>query len=201
MIRAHTPGARTPAAVRAGFRAVYGGEPDALWAAPGRVNLIGEHTDHSDGFVLPVALPHTAKLAVRHRDDGVLRLHSAHWSRAATPSGGRAASRRPPRSACARRATCRTASWTPRRTPTPWPSLRQPRGGRGSLERPVRCGGAACRGRSPGGVSWRTTSGHRRPRAVRTHHERAPPDACLAVRPAGCPATAPRQRDGGRGCC
>jgi galactokinase len=39
------------------FRAAYGTEPAGLWAAPGRVNLIGEHTDYNDGFVLPFALP------------------------------------------------------------------------------------------------------------------------------------------------
>jgi galactokinase len=41
----------------AGFRAAYGAEPAGRWAAPGRVNLIGEHTDYNDGFVLPFALP------------------------------------------------------------------------------------------------------------------------------------------------
>src|SRR4051812_11356213 len=39
------------------FRDTYGAEPTGLWAAPGRVNLIGEHTDYNDGFVLPFALP------------------------------------------------------------------------------------------------------------------------------------------------
>jgi galactokinase len=40
-----------------GFRTAYGARPTALWAAPGRVNLIGEHTDYNDGYVLPFALP------------------------------------------------------------------------------------------------------------------------------------------------
>ncbi|MFC7220441.1 galactokinase [Streptomyces polyrhachis] len=61
----------------AGFREVYGAGPDGVWAAPGRVNLIGEHTDYNDGFVLPLALPHRTLAAARRRDDGVLRLHSA----------------------------------------------------------------------------------------------------------------------------
>jgi galactokinase len=39
------------------FRTAYGADPAGLWAAPGRVNLIGEHTDYNDGFVLPFALP------------------------------------------------------------------------------------------------------------------------------------------------
>ncbi|WP_367125188.1 galactokinase [Streptomyces phytohabitans] len=59
------------------FHEVYGGEPDGVWAAPGRVNLIGEHTDYNDGFVLPLALPHTTRVHAARRDDGVLRLHSA----------------------------------------------------------------------------------------------------------------------------
>ncbi|MFI1419471.1 galactokinase [Streptomyces sp. NPDC020731] len=59
------------------FEELYGAAPDGVWAAPGRVNLIGEHTDYNDGFVMPFALPHTAVAAVSRRDDGVLRLHSA----------------------------------------------------------------------------------------------------------------------------
>ncbi|GAA2385387.1 galactokinase [Streptomyces glaucosporus] len=60
-----------------GFRAVHGGEPAGVWAAPGRVNLIGEHTDYNDGFVMPLALPHTTRVAAARRDDGVLNVHSA----------------------------------------------------------------------------------------------------------------------------
>ncbi|MFG2682760.1 galactokinase [Streptomyces sp. NPDC048392] len=59
------------------FRELYGTQPQGVWAAPGRVNLIGEHTDYNDGFVMPFALPHTAVAAVSRRDDGILRLHSA----------------------------------------------------------------------------------------------------------------------------
>ncbi|CAL9538935.1 galactokinase [Streptomyces sp. Tu 3180] len=59
------------------FEQLYGAAPDGVWAAPGRVNLIGEHTDYNDGFVMPFALPHTAVAAVARRDDGVLRVHSA----------------------------------------------------------------------------------------------------------------------------
>ncbi|MFF0594416.1 galactokinase [Streptomyces antibioticus] len=63
--------------VREVFAGLYGAEPDGVWAAPGRVNLIGEHTDYNDGFVMPFALPHTALAAVSRRTDGRLRLHSA----------------------------------------------------------------------------------------------------------------------------
>ncbi|MFC8096408.1 galactokinase [Streptomyces sp. NPDC057301] len=67
----------TAAAVAERFRELYGAEPEGVWAAPGRVNLIGEHTDYNDGFVMPFALPHTAVAAVSRRTDGALRLHSA----------------------------------------------------------------------------------------------------------------------------
>ncbi|MDX3096775.1 galactokinase [Streptomyces sp. ME01-24h] len=59
-----------------GFRDTYGTGPEGVWAAPGRVNLIGEHTDYNDGFVMPFALPHATVAAVARRADGRLRLHS-----------------------------------------------------------------------------------------------------------------------------
>ncbi|MGW6784265.1 galactokinase [Streptomyces sp. NPDC054987] len=65
------------AAVRRQFERIHGRAPEAVWAAPGRVNLIGEHTDYNDGFALPMALPQTTVLAAGRRDDGLLRLHSA----------------------------------------------------------------------------------------------------------------------------
>ncbi|MGW3656622.1 galactokinase [Streptomyces sp. NPDC005151] len=58
------------------FTELYGTDPEGVWAAPGRVNLIGEYTDFNDGFVMPLALPHTARAAVARRTDGELRLHS-----------------------------------------------------------------------------------------------------------------------------
>ncbi|EST32605.1 hypothetical protein N566_19925 [Streptomycetaceae bacterium MP113-05] len=59
------------------FREVYGRESQGVWAAPGRVNLIGEHTDYNGGFVLPLALPHVTRVTAARRDDGVLQLYSA----------------------------------------------------------------------------------------------------------------------------
>ncbi|MFL1377566.1 galactokinase [Nocardiopsis protaetiae] len=60
-----------------GFRAAFGYEPAGVWRAPGRINVIGEHTDYNDGFVLPVALPHAVTVAAAPRADGRLRFRSA----------------------------------------------------------------------------------------------------------------------------
>ncbi|QEV18527.1 galactokinase [Streptomyces alboniger] len=67
----------TASEVAARFEELYGYAPDGVWSAPGRVNLIGEYTDFNEGFVMPLALPHTAVAAVARRTDGILRLHSA----------------------------------------------------------------------------------------------------------------------------
>ena len=66
---------RSPA-LRAAFEEVTGRAPEVVAVAPGRVNLIGEHTDYNDGFVLPVALPLVVRIAAAVRADGRLRLHT-----------------------------------------------------------------------------------------------------------------------------
>ncbi|MFB4350702.1 galactokinase [Microbacterium sp. CR_7] len=53
-----------------------GSAPEGIWSAPGRVNLIGEHTDYNDGFVLPFAIPHRTAAAVARRDDDRIRVAS-----------------------------------------------------------------------------------------------------------------------------
>ncbi|MFJ4921266.1 galactokinase [Streptomyces sp. NPDC088725] len=70
----------TTVTIEDAFTELYGAGPEGVWAAPGRVNLIGEYTDFNDGFVMPLALPHTAVAAVSRRTDGVLRVHSADVS-------------------------------------------------------------------------------------------------------------------------
>ena len=72
-----TAPATSPAAsARALFVERYGPEPSGTWSAPGRVNLIGEHTDYNDGFVLPFAIQHRTHVALGTRDDRRIRVAS-----------------------------------------------------------------------------------------------------------------------------
>ena len=64
-------------AVEQGFAEQFGGSPAGVWAAPGRVNVIGEHTDYNDGFVLPMAIDRACYAAAAPREDRVLRVHAA----------------------------------------------------------------------------------------------------------------------------
>lgn len=73
-----SPATLTLAALEEAFTAVFGEIPDGVWTAPGRVNLIGEHTDYNQGFVLPFAIDRTANVAVRLRQDGIARLRSSY---------------------------------------------------------------------------------------------------------------------------
>jgi galactokinase len=69
------PGA---AELAARFEREFGRLPDGVWQAPGRVNLIGEHTDYNEGFVLPFAIDKTARVAVAVRPDSTVRLLSTY---------------------------------------------------------------------------------------------------------------------------
>ncbi len=72
-----------PGSARTAFVEAFGRPPGCVWWAPGRVNLIGEHTDYNDGYVLPLAIPFGVQAAVRERPDRVLRVVSAQSGPAA----------------------------------------------------------------------------------------------------------------------
>ena len=59
----------------AAFRKLYGGQP-RIYSGPGRVNMIGEHTDYNEGFVMPVALDFSTFVAITKRDDQIVKIHS-----------------------------------------------------------------------------------------------------------------------------
>jgi galactokinase len=61
------------------FASRFGAQPTAVAIGPGRVNLIGEHTDYNDGYVLPVALKRDVRLALRTRPDRQVRLLSLEY--------------------------------------------------------------------------------------------------------------------------
>lgn len=58
------------------FTATFGGAPQQAVRAPGRVNLIGEHTDYNDGFCLPMAIERDVRIALKKRDDSTVRVAS-----------------------------------------------------------------------------------------------------------------------------
>src|ERR1700690_4324681 len=60
------------------FREMFGANP-RIFRAPGRVNLIGEHTDYNDGFVMPAALEFYSWVAAGKRDDREIEAYSDHF--------------------------------------------------------------------------------------------------------------------------
>lgn len=65
--------------IRKQFLQTFGHEPALVARAPGRVNLIGEHTDYNDGFVLPCAIQFGTVVAASPRNDGVIRVIAADY--------------------------------------------------------------------------------------------------------------------------
>ena len=62
------------------FAEQFSASPEIVVRAPGRVNLIGEHTDYNDGFCLPLAIDRAMWIALRPRQDDVVKLHSLDFS-------------------------------------------------------------------------------------------------------------------------
>ncbi|WP_158136372.1 galactokinase [Vibrio navarrensis] len=68
--------------VKSAFQTVLGYTPTHLIQAPGRVNLIGEHTDYNDGFVLPCAINYQTVVAAAKRGDNLVRVVSVDYGNA-----------------------------------------------------------------------------------------------------------------------
>jgi galactokinase len=66
------------------FRKRFGAAPTTVVRSPGRVNLIGEHTDYNDGFVLPIAIDREVWIALRPRDDRRVVVHSLDYGASLT---------------------------------------------------------------------------------------------------------------------
>ena len=62
--------------IKAMFKAIYQENPDAYYVSPGRVNIIGEHTDYNGGLVMPFCIQLGISAAVRFRQDDTVRVHS-----------------------------------------------------------------------------------------------------------------------------
>jgi galactokinase len=77
------------AALRQAFERQFGRPPELIAEAPGRVNLIGEHTDYNGGFVLPAAIDRTVAVALARRDDDVIRAYSLDYAQCDEFKAGR----------------------------------------------------------------------------------------------------------------
>jgi galactokinase len=64
------------ASIARSFEELFGRKPEVISEAPGRVNLIGEHIDYSEGFVLPFAIADRTYAAIAARPDGLVRIAS-----------------------------------------------------------------------------------------------------------------------------
>ena len=72
-----------PAVLRSQHQARYQAVP-AVFVAPGRVNLIGEHTDYAEGFVMPVAIDKATLAAISPRSDGKIVIYAENYNQEAT---------------------------------------------------------------------------------------------------------------------
>ncbi|WP_232620578.1 galactokinase family protein [Rothia kristinae] len=120
------------------FQQHFDGRPGGVWAAPGRVHLIGDHVDYNDGTCLPMALPHRTFVAVARRSDTAQYAWSPVCRQ--TPRGGvtsqrcgRAASKdgwptvRDPLGRCGKRAWRQPASMPQSCPAFPWAPVCRPR--------------------------------------------------------------------------
>ncbi len=73
---------KNPTELAQTFRELYGGQP-RVYRAPGRVNLIGEHTDYNEGLVMPAAIDFSTSVAIDGRDDRRILVRSANFSETA----------------------------------------------------------------------------------------------------------------------
>ena len=146
------------------FRSTFGAEPTGVWSAPGRVNLIGEHTDYNSGLCLPIALPQRtfAAVAPARRRPRAGRLRAGRRRRR-----GRARRRR-------RRAPRRLGGLRRRRAVGPAQgrvcrgrARRRRRRPGAARRRPVQLGRARVRGGGRGVGPARPRAARRRRRAVR----------------------------------
>ncbi|MCY0880462.1 MAG: galactokinase family protein, partial [Firmicutes bacterium] len=64
--------------IRQAFKQQWGCEPDSIWQAPGRVNLMGDHTDYQEGLALPIAIEQSTWVVRRRRNDQMVRAIS-YW--------------------------------------------------------------------------------------------------------------------------
>ena len=69
------------------FAEAYHRSPDVVWSAPGRANLIGEHTDYNDGFVLPFAIAERTAVAAARRGDDTIEVRSTSYPAGAGIAG------------------------------------------------------------------------------------------------------------------
>src|SRR5690606_40265201 len=62
------------------FKEVFGKNPDLVVKSPGRINIIGEHTDYNEGFVLPAAIDKAVYVAVGRRNDDLINLYAEDFN-------------------------------------------------------------------------------------------------------------------------